>query len=131
MLVIDASTLYELVARTARGSRIRPRLNQDTDHAAPHVVDVEVLGTIRRLFLLGDLDRTAAGLAIEELRDWPGQRFGHRVLLERAWQLRDNVRAWDGMYVALAEALQATLITTDERLAHVTGLNCVVEVAPA
>ena len=100
------------------------------DVAAPHVIDVEVLGVIRRQFLFGALDRTAASLAIQELRDWPGERFGHRVLLERAWQLRDNVRGWDAMYVALAEALQATLLTTDARLARVSGLYCDVEVAP-
>ena len=69
-------------------------------------------------------------MAIEELRDWPVERFGHRLFLERAWQLRDHVRGWDAMYVALAEALRATLITTDERLARVPGLDCVVEIAP-
>ena len=130
MLIIDASTLCEVVARTERGVRIQLRLVQDSTYAAPHIIDVEVLGTIRRLFLIGKLDRTAATLAVEELRDWPGERFAHRGLLVRAWQLRDNVRTWDAMYVALAELLQATLITTDERLSRVTGLACTVEVAP-
>lgn len=131
MLIIDAGTLYEVVARSRRAPAIRLRLDQDAEYAAPHVIDVEVLGVIRRHFFSGALDRTAASLAIEELRDWPGERFGHRELLERAWQLRNNVRGWDAMYVALAEALRATLITTDARLARVSGLWCSVEVAPS
>lgn len=59
---------------------------------------------------------------------WPAARFGHRALLARAWQLRDRVRAWDALYVVLAEALDATLVTLEERLARVTGLDCRVEV---
>ncbi len=128
MLVVDASCIYEVVAGTARAERIRDRLAADMDHAAPHVVDVEVLNIIRRDRLLGRLDSTAADQAVEDLRDWPGERFGHRDLLERAWELRLNVRGWDAMYVALAEALRATLITTDERLGRVRGLLCHVEV---
>ncbi len=128
MLVVDASCLYAVVAGAAGAEPIRRRLAADTDHAAPHVIDVEVLGVIRRDFLLGRLDATAADQAVEDLRDWPGERFGHRALLERAWELRRNVRGWDAMYVALAEALQATLLTTDERLGRVPELRCPVEV---
>jgi predicted nucleic acid-binding protein len=98
------------------------------DHAAPHVIDVEVLSIVRRDLALGRLDRTAAHQAVEDLRGWPGERFGHRSLLERAWELRDNVRAWDAVYVALAEALDATLLTLDRRLGRVPGLACLVDV---
>jgi predicted nucleic acid-binding protein len=75
-----------------------------------------VLSIVRRDHLLGHLDVTAARQAVEELRDWPGERFGHRALLERAWELRDTVRPWDALYVALAEALDGTLITLNARL---------------
>ena len=78
--------------------------------------------------MLGRLDATAARQAIEDLRDWPGERFGHGGLLERAWELRENVRAWDAVYVALAEALDATLLTLDARLGRAPGLACPVEV---
>ena len=131
MLVIDASTLFEVVTSTARGEAIGGRLRQDPDHAAPHVIDVEVFSAIRRDFRLGRLDRTGAMLALQDLRDWRGERFGHSGFLERAWQLRDNVRGWDAMYVLLAEALSATLITTDGRLARVAAAYCAVEIAPA
>jgi len=130
MLVIDASTLFEVVAGTPRATWIRRRLLEDRDQAAPHLIDVEVLGVVQRHFLLGRLDRTAASQAVDDLRDWPGERFGHRALLDRAWQLHANLRGWDAMYVVLAEALRGTLLTTDERLAGVPGLLCGVEVVP-
>lgn len=95
------------------------------------MIDVEVVAVIRRDHSLGRLDATAARQAVEDLRDWPGERFGHRSLLERAWELRESVRSWDAVYVALAEALDATLLTLDRRLAHVQGLGCDVEVPEA
>ena len=76
----------------------------------------------------GRLDATAAWQAVEDLRGWPGERYGHRGLLERAWELRGNVRVWDAVYVALAEALGATLLTLDRRVAQVPGLACPIEV---
>jgi predicted nucleic acid-binding protein len=127
MLVVDASCLYEVLTGTAQAESIRRRLADDSDHAAPHVIDVEVMSVIRRDLLLGRLDPTAADQAIEDLRDWPGERFGHRSLLDRAWELRSNVRGWDAMYVALAEVLRATLLTTDGRLRKVKGLLCEIE----
>jgi predicted nucleic acid-binding protein len=128
MLIVDASCLYEVVADTSRAEEVRDRLASDPDQAAPHVVDAEVLGIIRRDHLLGRLDSTSARQAIEDLRDWPGERFGHRSLLERSWELRGQVRSWDALYVALAEALDGTLLTLDRRLGRVNGLRCRVEV---
>jgi predicted nucleic acid-binding protein len=128
MLIVDASCLYEVVADAERAEAVRDRLARDPDQAAPHVIDVEVLSIIRRDRYLGRLDATAAGQAVEDLREWPGERFGHRSLLQRAWELRDNVRTWDAVYVALAEAFGATLITLDERLGRIEGLDCSVEV---
>lgn len=130
MLVVDASCLYEVVVDSAQSETIRERLAADTDQAAPHVVDVEVFGIIHRDQLLGRIDRTAAGQAIEDLRMWPGERYGHRALLERAWELRHSVRGWDAMYIALAETLGATLLTANRRLGRVEGINCPVEVVP-
>lgn len=100
----------------------------DTEHAAPHIVDVEVFGVLRREHRRGRLDRTEANQAVEDLQAWPGERFGHRLLLPRAWQLRDTVRGWDAMYVALAEALGVVLLTTDRRLAASSGPSCRIEV---
>lgn len=127
MLIVDAACLFEVLARTAAGERIGYRLAQDDEQAAPHVIDVEVFGVIRREHRLGRIDLTTAELAVEGLADWSGERFGHRSLLARAWRLRDNVRGWDAMYVALAEALDAALLTTDARLAAAPGPTCPIE----
>jgi predicted nucleic acid-binding protein len=128
MLIVDASCLYEVVADTARADDVRARLAADPDHAAPSVVDVEVASVIARDHRLGRLDATAAGQAIEDLRDWPGERFGHRQLLGRVWDLRGSIRTWDAFYVALAEVLDGTLITADGRLARASGPRCAIEV---
>jgi predicted nucleic acid-binding protein len=131
MLVVDASCLVEVVADTPRSSEIAARLAADGDQAAPSVIDVEVMGVIRALRLREQIDGTAAGQAIADLRDWPGERYGHRWLLDRAWELRDSVRGWDAFYVALAEAFDATLVTLDPRLARAHGPRCRIEVLGA
>lgn len=128
MLIVDASCLYEVVADTAAADPIRRRLAADVDQAAPHLIDAEVLGVVRREHLRGRLDGTAAAQAVEDLRDWPGDRYGHRLLLPRAWELRETVRSWDALYVALAEVTGATLLTTDRRLAAASGPTCPIEV---
>lgn len=127
MLVVDASCLSEVLIGGPGAEAIREGLSADVDHAAPHIVDVEVFGVIRREHLMGRLDRTEAVQAVEDLAAWPGERFGHRLLLERAWELRESVRGWDAMYVALAEALGAILVTTDRRLAAASGPTCSIE----
>lgn len=127
MLVVDASCLIEVLTGSRNAERVRRRLAEDRDHAAPHIVDVEVFGVIRREHMRGRLDTTAATQAVEDQRRWPGERFGHRLLLHRSWQLRHTVRGWDAMYVALAEALDATLVTTDHRLAAASGPACRIE----
>lgn len=78
-----------------------------------------------------DSARTAASLAISVLRAWPVERWPHRVLLARAFALLDNVRGYDALYIALAEALDATLLILDHRLASaaVRRVYCRVQIA--
>jgi predicted nucleic acid-binding protein len=128
VIVVDAACLFDVVTASGSAARIQDRMDRDLELVAPHVVDVEVLGVIRREAMRAALDRTAAQAAVSRLIAWPGERFAHQPLLERAWQLRDNVRGWDAMYVALAELLDATLITKDQRLAAAVGPTCPIEV---
>ena len=130
MLVVDASCLYETLVGGERAEPIRARLAADEDQAAPHLVDAEVLSLVRRDLLRGTLDATAAQQAVDDLADWPGLRYAHGPLLARAWALRHELRAWDALYVALAEALGASLLTLDGRLARARGPACAVEVVP-
>lgn len=128
MIIVDASALFEVVADTPRAELVRARLLADTDHAAPHLVDVEVAAVVVRQHRAGLLDATAAVQAVDDLSDWPGERWPHRPLLARAWELRDTVRVHDALYVALAEALEAPLVTLDGRLARAPGPRCDVDV---
>lgn len=124
MLVVDASALVEVLVDAPGAEPVRRLLGADPDHAAPHLVDAEVLSVIQSHHLRGRLDATAASQAVADLRAWPAERWPHRPLLERAWELRHNVRGYDALYVALAEALDATLLTLDQRLAGVPALRC-------
>ena len=130
MLVVDASVLFEVVADTPHSELLRRRLADDTDQVAPHLIDAEVLAVIQAKHRRGVIDLTAASQAVDDLASWPGERWSHRPLLDRVWQLRDSVRAYDALYVALAEALDATLLTLDRRLAAAPGLRCAVEIVP-
>lgn len=124
MLVVDASALFDVVADAPGADAIRDLMADDTDLAAPHLIDAEVFSVIQRHHQLGNLDRTAATQAVADLRSWPGRRFPHGLLLDRAWELRANLRGYDALYVALAEGLDATLVTLDERLARAPGPEC-------
>lgn len=124
MIVVDASALYEVLIGGKLAEPVRAVLLNDADHAAPEVVDAEVLSVLRRDEAAGRVDMTTAALAAHDLRDWPADRFGHRGLLDRAWELRHTVRIMDALYVALAEALDATLVTLDRRLAAAPGPSC-------
>jgi predicted nucleic acid-binding protein len=130
MPVVDASVLFDVVAGTPRSEALRQRLADDDDQMAPHLIDAEVFGVIRRHHERGWLDRTAADQAVQELRDWPGERIGHRPLLERAWELRGSVRGYDALYVALAAAIDATFVRTDGRLARAPGPRCEIVLLP-
>lgn len=124
MLVVDASALYEVLVGGIHAEEIRARLAPEPDLVAPHIIDGEVLGVIRRDWAAGRLDETGARQAVADLGDWPGERFGHRHLLDRTWELRHTVRSWDALYVALAEAFDAPLLTLDARLARVPSIRC-------
>jgi predicted nucleic acid-binding protein len=92
--------------------------------AAPELIDVEVMGLIRRDTCVGALHDSRSEIAVAELHDWAGVRFAHRAFSDRVWELRANVRTWDAYYVALADALDAPLVTLDRRLARATGPVC-------
>jgi predicted nucleic acid-binding protein len=128
MLIVDASCVAEVVLAGPDAEPVRRRMTDDPEQAAPHLVDAEVLGVVRRAHLRGRLDRTAAHQAIEDLSSWPATRVDHRPLLQRAWELRHALSAPDALYVALAEALDAPLLTLDRRLARADGPRCRVDV---
>ena len=129
MIVVDASAVVELLLQTTLGSRVEQRLYREDDHwHAPHLVDVEVVSALRRLVHAGGVRPARAGEAIEDLGLLPITRHGHGDLVQRAWELRQNCTAYDAMYLALAEALDAALVTCDRLLGSKPGHVVQVEV---
>jgi len=126
--VVDASALLELLLQTPRGARVESRLFGDGDELhAPHLVDVEVVQALRRLVRLREVSSGRADEAIADLGDLDLHRHAHVDLLDRAWKLRDNISAYDAMYVALAEAIGAPLVTCDGPLTGASGHRARIE----
>jgi predicted nucleic acid-binding protein len=128
VLVIDASVLVVALADDGTdGSTARARLRGE-DLTAPELVDLEVASVLRRHTRSGLTDTRRAELALADLAAMPLRRAPHQPLLTRAWELRENLTIYDAAYVSLAEALQAPLLTADQRLARAPGPRCHVEV---
>lgn len=129
MIVLDASAAVDWLLQTPAGQRIEQRIyaHQETLHSV-HLLDVEFAQVLRRLVREGKLARQRAEEAIEDLAALRITRYAPVLLLRRMWQLRQNLSAYDAAYVALAEALQAPLITRDRRIAAAPGHRAAVEV---
>lgn len=129
MIVLDASAAVEILLRLGRAESLMERVfgELETLHV-PHLFDVEVMQVVRRYAGRGELTAFRAEQAIGVLRDLPVERYSHEPLLERMWELRSNLTAYDAAYLSLAEALGATLVTCDGALARVTGVGARVEV---
>ncbi len=127
MLVVDASVLAVALADDGPdGDAARARLRGEA-LAAPELVDLEVASVLRRQDRAGLVDTRRAKLALTDLAALPMHRASHVPLLARCWDLRHNLTTYDAVYVALAEAWDATLLTGDRRLSHATGPTCTIE----
>jgi predicted nucleic acid-binding protein len=128
VIVVDASPLLEALLRTPAAKAVENRLFApgQTLHA-PHLLDVEVAQVIRRYAASGEIDSERGRMALTDLADLPLRRYPHDFLLPRIWDLRNNLTAYDAAYVALAEALDAPLLTRDRRLAAAAGHRAQIE----
>jgi predicted nucleic acid-binding protein len=128
VIVIDASALLEVLLNTTASERVGERLFAGNDSLhAPHLLDLEVAQVLRRYTLSGEMDPNRSEQALEDLADLPVNRYPHDVFLFRIWALRRNLTAYDAAYIALAEALDAPLITRDGALARASGHRARVE----
>ena len=129
MIVLDAAAAVAVLLNVGPEARlIRERISQpDETLHVPHLLEVEVLHALRRHNLGGALSAERARLALNRLRQTRLIRYSHTPFLGRIWELRENLTAYDAAYVALAEALKASLVTTDARLAQVPGNRATVE----
>ncbi len=128
MTVIDASAVLELLLRTPAAATVENRLfgAGETLHA-PHLIDIEVAQVLRRYAGRGDVGAVRCRAALSDLIDLPLTRYPHDFLLPRVWEMRGNLTAYDAVYVALAEALDAPLLTRDRRLARAAGHRARIE----
>lgn len=94
---------------------------------APHLIDLEVTQTLRRLQLAGQLNDWRAEAALQDLHALPLQRFPHQPLLPRIWKYRHVLTACDAAYLTLAETLECSLLTRDQGLAAVARSRVPVE----
>lgn len=129
MIVIDASALIEVLLNTSASAKVGERLfgRSDTLHV-PHLLDLEVTQVLRRYTLSGEMSPERSEQALEDLVDVPLTRYPHDIFLRRIWALRRNLTVYDAAYIALAEALDAPLITRDAALARAPGHRASVEV---
>ncbi len=126
MIVVDASAAVSalLNAGPARRALAREPLH------APHLIDSEVANALRRQLAAGRIDAGQGWAALNVLRRLAVTRHPAFSLADRVWELREQLSAYDAAYVALAEALDASLLTADARLARAPGLRCPVTVVP-
>jgi len=128
VIVVDASALLEVLLNTPAAARVADRLfDSDETLHAPHLMDLEVAQVLRRYTASGALTADRGAQAIQDLTDFPLARYPHDLLLPRIWELRHNLTAYDAAYVALAEALEAPLVTRDAALAAARGHGATVD----
>lgn len=122
--MVDAGVIVELLV-----GGLDPAVLGDEDLAAPHLLDSEVTHVLRSLVLRGVLDERQGAAALAGFSALAISRFPADWLRPRMWELRHNLSGYDATYVALAEAIDASvLITTDVRLANAPGTRCLIRV---
>jgi predicted nucleic acid-binding protein len=129
VIVVDASALLEILLRTPAAPAVERRLFDERESLhAPHLIDLEVAQVLRRYVASGQISAARGAAALEDLSAFNLRRYPHEWLLSRVWQLRENLTAYDAVYVALAESLEASLVTRDRRLAAAAGHRALVEI---
>ena len=132
MIVLDASAVLELLLHTKGGGGVADRIADDgVSLHAPHLITVEVTQVIRRYWAGGSVTPELAAAALADLVDLDIARYPHEPFVDRVWDLRDNMTAYDAVYVALAEVLDAPLLTFDRRLANCPGHEAHIELLRA
>lgn len=130
MIVVDASAIVDYVA-LKQIDALPERLTQGDTLHAPHLIDVEVTHAVRGLVARGELSTDGAFLARRDATEMSMTLYAHALLLDRAWQLRETLSTYDAVYVALAELLEAPLVTCDARLARSSGHSAEIELYEA
>lgn len=131
MIVPDASIVAAATGDDgAAGARCRALLRSAGEAALPDCADIETAAVLRKLWLAGKIGEARFAAALDALSDLPFPRFPTHAFLGRVFELRANMSPYDAVYVALAEALDAELVTADRRLASAPRIRCRVRLIP-
>lgn len=127
MIVVDASVLANAIGDDgADGERARVELAAAKGIAAPDLVDVETVAVLRKRWIGGTVSARRFSVAIDDLEAIDLDRYPTLALVRRAYELRNNLTAYDAIYVALAELLGCELVTGDKKLEKAPGPRCTV-----
>jgi predicted nucleic acid-binding protein len=126
VIVLDTSAALEYLADFEYGPWVADHLLTAEEIHVPHLIDVEIVGALRRLVRDRRIGRRRAESALSALIDLELTRHGHLPLVARMWDLRSNVRASDAAFVALAEVLGAPLVTIDRPLSRAPGVRATI-----
>ncbi len=129
VLIVDASTILRALLPSGDAS-VSERLSSERDVHAPYLIDLEITSALRRLCHHERLSADRASDALHDFMDLNIRRYPHEPLLPRVWGLRENLTTYDAVYVALAEALDAPLLTADRGLARAPGNGAIIELVP-
>lgn len=128
MIVLDASAAVEWLLQSPAGVKIDWLMFAASESLhAPHLLDVEVAQVLRRYVRDNAMTAQRGQEALEDFRDLPLTRYPHDFLITRIWELRSTLTAYDAVYVALAEMLNASLVTCDRKIAAAPGHHAKVE----
>jgi predicted nucleic acid-binding protein len=127
MIVLDASAALSALLNAGPA---RAALGAEQVHV-PHLIDAEVASGLRRRVAAAQMSPDAGWTALDTWRRLGVTRYPVYAILERVWQLRDNLSAYDASYVALAELLECSLLTADGRLGRAPGVRCTVAILPS
>lgn len=128
MIVVDASAAIELVLNSSAGAQVADRVFRDNESLhVPHLIDLEVAQVLRRYVSAREITADRASHALADFADLPFNRYPHFDFLQRVWELRQSLTAYDAAYVSLAEALDAPLLTTDSKLRNSHGHSARIE----
>jgi predicted nucleic acid-binding protein len=131
VLIVDSSAVLAALTASDPAPGLFERLSDDGDLHAPHLIDTAFLHALRRMTMTGELSEDRAADARTDFADLAVTRYPHHPLSDRVWQLRPNLTAYDATFVALAEALDTTLVTCDARLTTAPHHQATIELFPA
>lgn len=130
-LVVDSSVVVAALIDPGPVGAWAEMMLASAPLVAPHLLPVETANVLRRSALAGEISADVASLAHEDLLSLRLELFPYSLCAARVWELRPNITAYDGWYVALAETLGATLATLDTRLSRAAGTRCEFALPPA